>query len=163
MSVCDSTSRPAVFDSRSDLYPNSSQKQSDGPSQRDGQYWVPGEGFSTALRVINLRDAGHSYCLIENQTSISYPTARRIAKRPITIRRSIRIGSRFLAFILIFKHVYTRIISIITAIITLFTHGDLYAISFIVQITNFAFSIDREIPGTKCILFVFSIPLVCLY
>lgn len=47
----------------------------------NGRYWVPGKEFSTALEVIDLRDAGDSYRAIEDRTGVPYSTARRIAKR----------------------------------------------------------------------------------
>lgn len=47
----------------------------------DGQYWVPGEEFSTVLKVIDLRDAGHSYRAIEDRTGVPYSTARQIVER----------------------------------------------------------------------------------
>lgn len=47
----------------------------------DGRYWVPGENFETALTVIQLRDAGHSYREIEEKTGVPYSTARRITDR----------------------------------------------------------------------------------
>lgn len=46
----------------------------------DGRYWVPGEEFSTALEVIDLRDAGDSYRAIESETGVPYSTARRIVE-----------------------------------------------------------------------------------
>lgn len=47
----------------------------------DGRYWIPGEEFSTALEVIDLRNAGHSYRAIESETDVPYSTARRIVER----------------------------------------------------------------------------------
>lgn len=47
----------------------------------EGRHWVPDEEFPTALEVIDLRDAGHSYRAIEEQTDVSYSTARRIVER----------------------------------------------------------------------------------
>ncbi|ADJ16517.1 hypothetical protein C497_01470 [Halalkalicoccus jeotgali B3] len=46
----------------------------------DGQYWVPGEEFSTALEVIDLRDVDHSYWTLEGRTGVPYSTVRRIVE-----------------------------------------------------------------------------------
>lgn len=47
----------------------------------DKERWVPGDEFSTAIDVLDQRDAGATYSEIENATGVARSTACRIVKR----------------------------------------------------------------------------------
>lgn len=47
----------------------------------DGKYWVPGDDFDTAVRVLQLRDDGKSYAAIEDSTGVPKTTAYRVVER----------------------------------------------------------------------------------